>query len=263
MDQFTEHQDSGSPPSLMIDQSGVATVRLNRPRQHNRLDPADVGILRDIVARIDAAPAARVAIVTASGNTFSSGYDLADLGVSGGAHESTGIAILAETMDELERCRVPTIAALNGPVFGGGTDLALACDFRIGTSACRMAMPAARFGLHYYHGGMRRYISRLGLGAAKRLFLLGETLEAEAMREIGFLDEIVPNADALAARAQEMAEAVLSAAEPGVIASMKRALNRIAAAEMDPSDADAEWRRTRRSADVARMVAAVRQKPRR
>jgi enoyl-CoA hydratase len=262
MNQCAEHSDSGSPPSVMIDQSGVATIRLNRPRHHNRLDPADVGVLRDIVARIDAAPAVRVAILTASGKTFSSGYNLADLGVSGGTHESTGIAILAETIDELEKCRIPTIAALNGPVFGGGTDLALACDFRIGTTACRMAMPAARFGLHFYHGGMRRYVSRLGLGAAKRLFLLGETLDAEAMREIGFLDEIVPDADTLAARAQQMAEAVLAAADPGVIAGIKRSLNRIAAAEMDPTDADAEWRRTRRSADVGRAVAAVRGKPR-
>ena len=96
--------------------------------------------------------------------------------------------------------------------------IALACDFRIGTSACRMTMLVARFGLHYYHGGMRRYVARLGLGAAKRLFLLGETLGAEAMRQIGFLDEIVPDADALAARASQMAEAVLGAADPGVIA---------------------------------------------
>jgi enoyl-CoA hydratase/carnithine racemase len=251
-----------SPPTLETDEAGVSTIRLNRPRHHNRLEPGDVRILRDIITRIEATPAIRVAILAASGKTFSAGYDLADLGTPGGEHANEGIAILAETIDALERCRVPTIAVLNGPVHGGGTDLALACDLRIGTPACRMTMPAARFGLHYYHGGMRRYVSRLGLGPAKRLFLLGETLDADAMRDIGYLDDILPDAEALAARARAMADAVLAAADPGVIASMKRGLNRIAAGEMDPMEADAAWRRTRRSPDVGKAVAAARARTR-
>jgi len=67
-----------------------------------------------------------------------------------------------------------TIAAINGGVYGGGTDLSLACDFRLGSTAANMFMPAAKLGLHFYPGGMVRYVTRLGLNQAKRLFLTAE-----------------------------------------------------------------------------------------
>ena len=71
----------------------------------------------------------------------------------------------------LEMARPVTVAALHGGVYGGATDLALACDFRVGAHGIDMFMPAARLGLHYYRSGLERYVSRLGLDNAKRLFL--------------------------------------------------------------------------------------------
>ncbi len=245
-------------PTLTV-AGGLATIRLNRPRHHNRLEPADIPVLGGLLDSIEADGSVRVAVLCATGKSFCAGYDLADLGkpMPDGAEEA-GIGSLAAVIDALEQCRVPTICALNGPVFGGGTDLALACDFRLGVAGIRMLMPAARFGLHYYHSGMRRYVARLGLGAAKRLFLLGEPIEAGEMLRIGFLDEILPDQAALDARAGELAAIVLGAASAPVIASMKRALNRIASGDMDPAQADAAWRATRRSPDVGAAVAAAR-----
>src|ERR687893_246892 len=81
-------------------------------------------------------------------------------------------------VDRLEAVRVPTIARLQGGVYGGATDLALACDFRIGHEGIEMVMPAGRLGVHYYASGLRRYVSRLGLNTAKRLFLTAERLDA-------------------------------------------------------------------------------------
>src|SRR3546814_17754360 len=83
------------------------------------------------------------------------------------------------------------MSAIVGVEYGGGTDLSLACDFRVGTPAANMFMPAAKLGLHFYPGGMSRYISRLGLNQAKRLFLTAEKIEAEEMLRIGFLTELV------------------------------------------------------------------------
>ncbi len=80
--------------------------------------------------------------------------------------------------DEVETARPVTIARLNGPVYGGATDLALACDFRLGVDTARMFMPAAKFGLQYYPHGLRRWVTRLGLAASKSLFLTGRTIEA-------------------------------------------------------------------------------------
>ena len=68
-----------------------------------------------------------------------------------------------DMLDALESLDIPTLCALNGSAYGGGTDLALACDFRIGVRGCRLFMPAARFGLHYYPGGLAalRHAARL------------------------------------------------------------------------------------------------------
>src|SRR6266478_9668273 len=128
---------------------GRAVVRLNRPREHNRLEPADLGLLRDAFGRIDADPTIRVLILTGTGKSFSSGFHigaLADrLAGKGGVEEDRDI--FERMVDRLEALRVPTIAALNGSVYGGAIDLALACDFRIGVDGMRLLMPAARLGV--------------------------------------------------------------------------------------------------------------------
>ena len=143
-----------------------------------------------------------------------------------------------------------------GGVYGGGTDLGLACDFRIGVAGARMMMPAGQIGLHYYAGGIRRYVTRMGPGAAKRLFLLGETVDATEMLRIGYLDEIVPDLDALKARVDTIADLIAGAPSAEVIQGMKRAINRVAAADMDPTEADAASAASRRSPVVAAAVAA-------
>jgi enoyl-CoA hydratase len=251
-----EPRPSG-PPTLVID-GFCARVTLNRPRHHNRLEPADISRLAGILDEVERAPDIRALVLTASGPSFCSGYDLKDLAAGSGSSDlAGGIGVFAAMVDRLEGCRVPTICALNGPVYGGGTDLALACDFRLGLPGARMFMPAGAFGLHYYAGGLRRYTTRLGLGAAKRLFLLCEPIDAEEMLRIGYLDQILPDLPALHARAEAMVATLLEAASAPVINSMKRALNRIAAADMDPAEADAAWAASRRSPEVAGAVASA------
>jgi enoyl-CoA hydratase/carnithine racemase len=157
-------------------------------------------------------------------------------------------------VNRLEALRVPTIAALQGSVYGGATDLALACDFRIGVEGMRMLMPAARLGIIYYPAGIERYVSRLGVAAAKRLFLTAEPIEAEEMRRIGYLDEIVP-ADALQARVDALV-ATLAANAPLALAGLKRAINETAAGRLD-RDALAEARaRSSASEDHAEALKA-------
>ena len=88
--------------------------------------------------------------------------------VSADLQRSAGSAFEA-IVNRLEDLALPTICRLNGGVYGGSTDLALACDFRIGVDSGEMFMPAARLGLHYYKSGIMRYVSRLGVDNAKRL----------------------------------------------------------------------------------------------
>ena len=220
-----------TPPILTLD-DGRALVRLNRPREHNRLEPDDLAALRDIFDRVDTDTSIRVLVITGTGKSFSSGFHIGALAErESGKHRADDPDMLAKTVDRLEALRVPTIAALNGGVYGGATDLALACDFRIGVTGMRMFMPAARLGIVYYPSGLRRYVNRLGLGPAKRLFLTAEPIETDDLKSIGYLDEVVAP-DRLMPRVEALA-ATISANAPMAVAGNKRALNDIAAGTFD------------------------------
>lgn len=240
-------EQEGASPELRI-ASGVATITLRRPAQHNRLDPEDTVILAGHVELLRHDPAVRVVVITGEGTkTFSSGYTVeAILEHLDGRFE--------DLLDAIEQLPMPTICALNGGVYGGATDLALCCDFRIGVMGSRMFMPAARFGLHYYPGGMRRYVTRLGLTEAKRLFLTAMTLDAEEMLRIGFLTELVAS-ESLAARVQHYVDSVLEC-EPQVVRAMKSHLNALADGRFDLAAAQRDHQASLASDELRQRLAA-------
>jgi enoyl-CoA hydratase/carnithine racemase len=242
------------PPSLSVSGT-VATIRFERPREHNRVDPDDIAVLRGHLERIAATPGLRAVVLRGRGNkTFSSGFTIgAILGRLDRSFE--------DLLDALEQFALPTIAVINGGVYGGATDLALCCDLRIGVSGCRMFMPAARFGLHYYPGGLRRYVSAVGVAQAKRIFLTGVTLRAEEMLRIGFLTDLVPRSRLEASLADTLA--AIEQCEAGVVRSMKRQLNAIAAGESALAQSRAEYEASLRSAELKRRLAALGKGPER
>src|ERR1700761_2202527 len=207
---------TASTPVLELD-GARATIRLNRPKHLNRLQPDDLDTLMRQFDRIEADPALRVLVLTGTGRAFSAGYDLnsvAERATSEVEQKSAGSAFEV-VVNRLEDIGIPTICRLNGGVYGGSTDLALACDFRIGVDSCEMFMPAARLGLHYYKSGIARYVARLGLDNAKRLFLTAEKLGAPEMLRIGYLTSVVP-AEALDEEVDRLA-AILAANAPVAI----------------------------------------------
>jgi enoyl-CoA hydratase/carnithine racemase len=237
-----------TPPIVTI-AGPRATIRLNRPRQHNRIEPDDLAVLRETFARIDDDPRVRVLVLTGTGKSFSSGYHIGALVERHAAKPDNAPGNEAEpggdsferTVDRLEALRVPTIAALNGSVYGGSTDLALACDFRIGVEGMQLLMPAARLGIVYYPSGIERYVARLGIGAAKKLFLTAQPIDTQEMLRIGYLDECVP-APGLAAQVDALA-ATLAGNAPLALAGLKRAINEIAGGRLDRTElADARAR---------------------
>ncbi|MGH8799540.1 MAG: enoyl-CoA hydratase/isomerase family protein, partial [Casimicrobiaceae bacterium] len=210
------------PPTLDI-AGAVATIRLRRPAEHNRIDPDDVAVVRGYLETPSLYPAARAMVFTGTGDTtFSSGYTIDAI------VERLDRSFEA-LLDTIEQLSLPTICALNGSVYGGATDLALCCDFRLGVRGSRMFMPAAKFGLHYYPGGLRRAVEALGAAQAKRVFLTAQTLDAEEMLHIGFLTELVDR-EALDARVAAYV-AALGECEPAVVKSMKRQIRAIVAGD--------------------------------
>jgi enoyl-CoA hydratase len=220
---------SGSTPQLAIDADGVATITLARPAHLNRLHREDLLTLQQHLARLRDEPSARALVLTGEGRVFCAGFHLGQLEDAPGSDPR----LFEHTVDALEALPLPTVARLNGSVYGGATDLALACDFRVGVQEMELRMPAARLGLHYYPSGLRRFVSRLGLGAAKRLFLLADTVPADELLALGYLDRCVPAAT-LDDAVRHLTQA-LAAHAPLAVRGMKASLDEIAGGRDDPA----------------------------
>jgi enoyl-CoA hydratase/carnithine racemase len=251
--------ETASAPVLDID-GARATIRLNRPKHLNRLQSDDLEALLKLFDRIEADPAIRVLVLTGTGRAFSAGYDLnsvAERASSAVEQKSAGSAFEV-VVNRLEDLAVPTICRLNGGVYGGATDLALACDFRIGVDSCEMFMPAARLGLHYYKSGIERYVSRLGADNARKLFLTAEKIGAAEMLRIGYLTAMAPS-EALDKEVDRLAT-VLAGNAPVAMRGMKRAINEFARGRLDAEAADQRHRDSMRGAEIKEGIKAFTEK---
>jgi enoyl-CoA hydratase len=237
-----------------------ATITLNDPTKHNRLDPAGLGLLRAAVEKADADPEVRVTVITGAGEkSFCSGYDLGSIPANGG-QQQTGHrdSAFEGVMDRIEAMRMPTLCALNGGVYGGATDLALACDFRLGVRGMRFFMPAARFGLHYYPGGLRRYTQKVSPSFAKRAFLLSEEFADTDLLAVGYLDWLVERGE-FKSKIDEIGGRLATLA-PLSMVNMKRAIEQYAQAEPDVPAIRQSMRQCATSDDLREGLAALRER---
>jgi enoyl-CoA hydratase/carnithine racemase len=239
---------NGSTPTLEIVDS-LATITLRRPREHNRIDPDDPAVLLHHLEKITADPSVRLLVLTGEGEkTFCSGYTLAQIGAR--LDRS-----FEDMLDAVESLGIPTLCALNGSAYGGGTDLALACDFRIGVRGCRLFMPAARFGLHYYPGGLRRFVTRLGSSAAKKILLTGMIIESDELLRTGFLTELVERSELQPRLA--MYHDDIARCDAQVVRSMKRHINAIAAGAWDEASGRVAYETSLRSAATIKRLSEL------
>ncbi|NNU78870.1 enoyl-CoA hydratase/isomerase family protein [Halovulum dunhuangense] len=162
----------------------VARITLAAPERHNALDRAGIAAFH---AALDALqPEARVLVITGRGKSFCAGAALGDVGASDWTENP-----LTALCDRIEALAMPTVCALNGGVYGGGVELALSCDFRIGVTGMRMFAPPAELGIHYPPEGMARAERLLGLRLTRQIFLLARRFGDAELLEAGFLDELV------------------------------------------------------------------------
>lgn len=220
---MTEPAADTGHPRLDNPAPHVWRITFTAPGKANCLGAADLAAIERHLTRLEADPDARVLVFRAEGKIFGAGFDLDLLVARGRAGESGVAADFERAVDRIEATPLVTIAAIDGPVMGGSTDLALACDLRVGSPKATMLMPAARFGLPLYGGALRRYVSRLGIDHAKRLVLLAEPIGSDEMKAIGVLTEIVASEEV---ETRALALAAQVAAMPfGPLSAMKSAMN--------------------------------------
>ncbi|MCK1562417.1 enoyl-CoA hydratase/isomerase family protein [Bradyrhizobium sp. 173] len=237
-------KEFGQAPTMHMSGS-TARIQLNRPWQHNPFEPADIQILCEMLKSLSQQTSVRVLLLTAQGPSFSSGFDLDTLS-SDRAEECT--RAFAAMCDLVEELAIPTVCGLNGNIYGGATDLALACDFRIGVHGCQLQMSPSRLGIQYYYSGLRRYVERLGLSETKRIFLAGEQVDSTTLLRVGFLTEVCES-DAFEERLTALVE-MLALRSPASLRGLKTSLNAICRGDADPVEINDKFFRSLTSSDA-------------
>ncbi|MFQ5623227.1 MAG: enoyl-CoA hydratase/isomerase family protein [Paracoccaceae bacterium] len=231
----------------------VGTITLNRPESHNALDQAAMQALHERLQDWSSRDDIRVLVLTGAGKSFCAGASLGEL--AGKDWTENPLTTLCSALDAFP---VPTICAMNGGAFGGGVELAMACDFRVGVEGMTAFVPPARLGIHYEPAGIARVVERLGSQAARRMFLLAETFDAAALKEIGFLDRLVAPQE-LDAEAMNIAGTIAGLA-PLAVRGMKRTIREIGAGTLDTVAARKRIAACFASEDLQEGLAAMKEK---
>ena len=227
----------------------VATLTLTAPERHNALTRETIAGLIEALNGIDEDRAIRVLVLTGAGRSFCAGVDLGNV-----AGQDWTENPLTDLCDRLEEARPLTLCALQGGVYGGGVELAIACDFRIGVAGMKMFVPPAELGIHYPSKGLARAERLLGLQLTRRVFLLAERFDAEALAATPFLDRLVAPEE-LSGAITAFTDRIGSLA-PLAVEGMKMSLAEIARTPPDHDAARGRIARCFASADHAEALAA-------
>lgn len=179
--------------------AACAVITIERPERRNALNNQVIGELLALLQQAAADPAVRSVILTgAGGRAFSAGADLIELRARDHVSETgPAAARRREVAALLERMPKPTIAAINGHAVGGGLELAMACTFRIASSAAKLGLPEVTLGILPGNGGTQRLRRLVGLGRALELVLSGKLIDAAEAERIGLVLRTVPATDVL------------------------------------------------------------------
>jgi enoyl-CoA hydratase len=206
-------------------EGAVATITLDRPEVLHALDSTMFDELERVFAKLAADPVVRVILLTGSGErAFAAGADIRALAetdaVSGLAASQRGQQVFAQ----IERCGKPVIACVNGVALGGGCELALACTLRLASDKARLGFPEVKLGLIPGYGGTQRLTRLVGRGAALRMMLTAQIVDAPEALRIGLVNDVVPAAELLP-RARALAETIATMA-PLAVAGVLEAVER-------------------------------------
>ena len=208
---------------------GVGRITFNRPQARNAFTFAMYERLAAICDEANRDRAIKVLVLQGAGDkAFASGTDINQFrAFTTPQHALEYESRIDRVLTQLEQCRVPTIAAINGACTGGGAGIAACCDIRIGTENSRIGFPIARtLGNCLSMSNISRLVSLIGPARTKDLIFKARLVEAPEALALGLLNEVVPEVETLQRRADETAKLVASHA-PVTLAVTKEAVRRI------------------------------------
>lgn len=202
-------------------EGAVAVVTIDHAAKHNALSARMRTALAEAMAAADADDAVRCIVLTGAGErAFAAGGDIGELATRT-LDEQRQVMANGSVFGAVRRVSKPVVAAINGVCLGGGLELALSCDLRIAADHARFGQPEVAIGLIPGGGGTQLLPRVVGLGAALRLVLTGDPVDAAEALRIGLVHEVVAG-DGLMRRALAVAQGIAARA-PLAVRAAKRA----------------------------------------
>ena len=194
-------------------EEGVALIKFNRPKALNAINPDVLAEVNDALDKMEDDASVRVLVLTGEGEkAFVAGADIAHMvnfsPLQGRKFSRDG----QELLFRLERLPIPVIACVNGFALGGGTEIAMACDFIYASENAKFGQPEIKLGIIPGFGGTQRLTRLVGKAMSKELCMTGAMISAQEAKEIGLVNKVFP--------AEELWEATMKTAK--VLASMGR-----------------------------------------
>jgi enoyl-CoA hydratase/carnithine racemase len=224
---------------LLIERKeNISTLTINRPDKRNSLTPEILLNIHKELGEYAKGDDVRAVIIRGIGDVaFSSGYDIRAIPTRDTPELERNAGnknYLEMAQDSIVNFPYPVIAMLNGYAFGGGCELAISCDIRIGADDIRMGMPPAKLGLIYSVNGLMRFIRVVGWGRTKEIFFTGRYYDAERVKEFGMVDYLLPRSE-LQHFTYELANEI-AGNSPLSLKGTKRILNMIAKQSLNEQD---------------------------
>ena len=171
---------------------GIATLRFNRPKQLNAMNRAMMGELIDALGEINTDKTVRVGILIGEGKAFMAGADIKEYARQSPAEFEAFQTLGRSLYAAIEGNAKPIIAAINGFAFGGGLEIALACDMIVATEVATMGLPEILLHLIPGGGGTQRLAAKVGLNRANELLMSGRSFTAEEGQQWGLINHLYP-----------------------------------------------------------------------
>jgi enoyl-CoA hydratase/carnithine racemase len=233
--------DAAEVTTYELNEQGVAVLRLQRPASRNAIDTQMLVELLEHVAVARADDAVRVLAIGSSDHmSLSAGADVKEeLDEEGRVRR---MQLFADLYDAIVAFPKPTVAVCAGDVVGGGAEVAIACDMRVGGSNLRMRFPGAALGVPV---GPARLVTLCGLATAKYLLLSSRTVGADEALRLGLVNRVAPAAATEAAALELAAE--VAAHSPEGLARLKRMLHEwddVEGRSRSEGEGQVEWQRT-------------------
>ena len=238
----------------------VARLVIDRPEARNAIPASGWQALR---ARADEAErgGARLLVVSGAGGAFCAGADLGDFPALMRDEPARAAFRLSmrSAFESLEQLGIPTVAAIDGPCFGAGVALAMACDMRIAGPGARFAITPAKMGISYPQEDVHRLVCLVGAGQAARLLFGAAPIDGEEAARIGLVERYSETADGFEQELGTLTEAILANSAHS-IALLKRSIRLAAAGKASDRGQDQAFDACFGSSEFEGRLAALRPK---